>query len=70
VGIENKRKTRSFYFTKEVRKSFESLKAAFTTALILIYFDPSKKIRVEIDTSKFAIAGSISQQFNAGNRTK
>ncbi len=60
VGMENRRKTGSFYFTEEVRKSFESLKAAFTTAPVLIYFDPSKKIKVEINASKFAITGSIS----------
>jgi hypothetical protein len=60
VGMENGRKTGSFYFTKEVRKSFKSLKVIFTTAPVLIYFDPSKKIRVETDTSKFIITGSIS----------
>jgi hypothetical protein len=70
VGMENGRKTGSFYFTEEARKSFESLKAAFTTAPVLIHFDPSKKIRVETDASKFAIAGSISQQFDAGDGTK
>jgi hypothetical protein len=68
--MENRRKTGPFHFTKEARKSFESLKAAFTTTPVLIHFNPAKKIRVETNTSKFAITGSISQQFNTGDGTK
>ncbi len=68
--MENGKKTRPFHFTKEARKSFKSLKAAFTITLILIHFNPAKKIKIEINALKFAIASSISQQFNAGNKTK
>ena len=59
-GMENGRKTGPFHFSNKARKSFKSLKDAFIKAPVLIHFDPSKKIRVKTDASKFAIAGSIS----------
>ncbi len=60
IGIKNGKKTRPFYFIKEAKKSFKSLKAAFIIMPILIYFNPAKKIRVEINALKFAIASFIS----------
>ena len=64
-GIEKGRKTGAFEFIAEARASFEALKIAFTSTPVLIHFDPSKKIRVETDASKFAIAGAISQQVSS-----
>jgi hypothetical protein len=43
-------------------QSFRQLKAAFTTAPILVHFDPAKPIRLETDASGYAIAGIILQQ--------
>ncbi len=60
IGIENGKKTRPFHFIKKAKKSFKSLKAAFIITLILIYFNPAKKIKIEINALKFAIASSIS----------
>jgi hypothetical protein len=62
VGIENRRKTGPFTFTLKAKASFEKLKKAFTTALFLIYFDLNKPIRVETDTSTYAITRTVSQQ--------
>ena len=42
----------------------------FTLVPVLVHFDPSKKVRVETDASKFAIAGTISQQHETSDGTK
>ena len=59
VSMENGRKTTPFKWTLDAEQSFQELKAAFTQALILIYFDPFKKIRVKTNAFKFAIASYI-----------
>jgi hypothetical protein len=48
-------------WTEAADKAFKWLKEAFTTATILAHFDPRKRIRVETDASKFAIAAILSQ---------
>jgi hypothetical protein len=45
-----------------MRQSFRQLKTAFTSAPVLIHFDPAKLIRLERDAMGYAIAGIISQQ--------
>jgi len=70
TGMENGRKTGPYHFGKEARESFMNLKHAFSQPPVLIHFDPSKKIRVETDASKFAVTGSISQQIESDNGTK
>jgi hypothetical protein len=42
-------------------KSFEKLKHCFTTAPILIHFDPHHECIVETDASDFALGGTLSQ---------
>jgi hypothetical protein len=42
-------------------KAFENLKHCFTTAPILIYFDPQQECIVETDTSDFALGVTLSQ---------
>jgi hypothetical protein len=59
-GIEKGRKSGPFIWTDEAAESFKTLKKAFTITPVLVYFDPSKKIRVETDASKFAITSTIS----------
>jgi hypothetical protein len=59
-GMEKGRKSGPFIWTDEAAESFKTLKKAFTITPVLVHFDPSKKIRVETDISKFAIAGTIS----------
>ncbi len=70
IGIENRRKTGPYYFSKEARESFINLKYTFSQPPVLIHFDSLKKIHVKTDTSKFVIIGLISQQINSPNRTK
>jgi hypothetical protein len=60
-GMERGRKTSPFQWIEVAQESFQLLKDAFTLTLVLVHFDPSKKVRVETDASKFAIAGTISQ---------
>ncbi len=41
---------------------FRQLKTAFTSASVLVHFDPAKPIGLETDASGYAIACIISQQ--------
>ena len=50
-----------FSFTEEARESFRRLKHAFTTAPILLHFDPKRKIQLETDASGVAISAILSQ---------
>ena len=50
-----------FTFTKEAKESFEKLKLVFTTAPMLLHFDPKRKIQLETDGSGVAISAIISQ---------
>ena len=42
--------------------AFESLKKAFTSALILAHVDPEKPFIIEADASDFALGSILSQQ--------
>lgn len=46
--------------------AFEKLKQAFTTAPVLASFDPEKEIRVETDSSDYAIGAVLSQPNEQG----
>jgi hypothetical protein len=56
-----------FEWTKDCQEAFETLKVAFTTAPILIHFDPAKESLVETDASNFVTAGVISQRGEDGH---
>jgi hypothetical protein len=58
-GIEKGRKSGPFIWTDKAAKSFKTLKEAFTITPVLVYFDPSKKIRIKTDALKFVITGTI-----------
>jgi hypothetical protein len=59
-GIITGVKTGPFELTPKTLDTFKKLKAAFTSALVLYYFDPAKALRLEIDISSFVITGVIS----------
>ena len=48
-------------FPPPARAAFEALKAAFTTAPVLNYFDPTRRTVVETDASDWASGGVLSQ---------
>jgi len=48
-------------WSEEATKSFLYLKNALISAPILKYFDPNKKIVIEVDASDFAVGGILSQ---------
>ena len=50
----------------EQAKSFKALKRAFTSALVLVYYNYIKKIVVEIDVLNQASSGVLSQYNNNG----
>ena len=50
-----------FTLDAEVKMTFEWLKAAFVTALILRHFDPTQKICIKSDASGFTISAIIFQ---------
>ena len=49
-----------FELTKEVRTTFEELKVAFTTAPVLWHYNTNLPVRLETDTSSFAISRILS----------
>src|SRR5467141_1786318 len=49
-------------FDESCRKSFNNLKAAFTTAPCLIHWKPDQQVILETDASDYAIAGTLSHQ--------
>lgn len=55
-----------FCWTPEAEDGFQLLKEAFTTAPVLMHFDPEKPIIVETDASDYVSAGVLSQQDDAG----
>ena len=50
-------------FTLDVKAkmAFEQLKAAFVTVSMLCYFNPTQKIYIESDASRFAVLAIIFQ---------
>jgi hypothetical protein len=48
-----------FKFKEIAKATFKLLKIFFTCASILIHFNSSKPIKIEIDISEFAIAGIL-----------
>ena len=53
-----------FNFGNKEKASFEALKAAFTTALVLQYPDQDHKFHLETDMSEFTIRGVISIKYD------
>lgn len=53
-------KTAKLEWTPECDAAFTQLKAAFTTAPILAYFDPAKETMLETDASDHVVAGVLS----------
>ena len=62
---KGKFKGKKLVLTKETKEAFEELKQFFTTALILVHYDPAQRIMVESDASSFAISVVISQLLEA-----
>jgi hypothetical protein len=62
-GSQKGRKTGVFTWETTQQKAFDQLKTAFTTAPVLIHFDPAKPIRVETDASGVACGGVLSQPY-------
>ena len=55
------RKGKEFFWNDDHERAFESLKTAFTTALVLQLFDFEKRCVMETDASDFVSAGVLSQ---------
>ena len=53
--------TERFVWTSDTQLAFDSLKARFTSGLVLRHFDPSLPCVVDTDASDFAIGASLSQ---------
>jgi hypothetical protein len=60
-GSQKGRKTGVFTWEITQQKAFDQLKTAFTTALVLIHFDPTKPICIETDASGVACRGILLQ---------
>ena len=64
MGGKVGRFSKMFKLTKEMRATFKELKVAFTTAPVLWHYNTNLLVRLETDTSGFAILGILSQQNN------
>jgi hypothetical protein len=60
-GSKNGKKEGPFWWPDDAEQAFRKLIKAFTTAPMLMHFDPRRRIRVETDASVFAIAAILSQ---------
>jgi hypothetical protein len=54
-----------FSWTEQADAAFELLKTAFSSAPILVHWDPDRPTRVETDASNKAISGILSQQVDS-----
>ena len=54
------RKGTQWYFTDKVQKSFNALKAAFTSAPVLTNWEPNKPLIIEMDASDYALGAILS----------
>ena len=66
IFMEKDNQEELFNFGDKEKASFETLKAAFTTAPMLQYPDQGRKFRLETDTSEFAIGEVISVKCDDG----
>ena len=60
------KKDAKYEWTSEQQEAFETLKRKFTTAPVLVHFDPSKAIFLETDASDFALGACLSQPDSSG----
>jgi RNase H-like domain found in reverse transcriptase/Reverse transcriptase (RNA-dependent DNA polymerase)/Integrase zinc binding domain/Chromo (CHRromatin Organisation MOdifier) domain/Integrase core domain len=60
-GSKNGRKSGPFLWDGTAEGAFRTLCQAFRPGIILVHFDPEKRIRVETDASGFALSGILSQ---------
>ena len=60
-GSKNNRQSGPFFFPNSAQEAFNKLRECFTTAPILVYFDPTLRIWVETDASIIGLAGILSQ---------
>ena len=58
----------SFSLLRAALKVFKALKKIFMSASLLHYFDENKLMRVETDTSEFAIDRILTQQFEINSQ--
>ena len=66
IFMEKDNQEELFNFGDKEKASFETLKAAFTTAPMLQYPDQGRKFHLETDTSEFAIGEVISVKCDDG----
>ena len=58
-GSKNGKKTGPFEWPIKAQEAFRKLRDIFTTAPILVHFDPELRIRVETDALDYALAGIL-----------
>ena len=59
--LKKEHMARKFNWSREAKAAFEQLKTAFTTAPILMHFDPEQPTILEADASTHALGAVISQ---------
>jgi hypothetical protein len=59
-------KDKEFNWTREAQEAMDELKRVFTTSPVLASFQPDKEIRVETDSSDYALGAVLSQPNEQG----
>ena len=54
-GSKDGRQDGPFVFTADAQEAFKKLKEVFTTALMLVHFDPKKRGMIKTDASRFGL---------------
>jgi len=60
------RKDQKWDWTEKQEKAFRELKERFTKELVLAVLDLDKKMRIEVDTSDYAMGGVLSMECDDG----
>jgi hypothetical protein len=69
VPLTNMTKSdQKFHWTADCQRAFKELKTRFTTAPILIHFNPELETWVEVDASDLVVAGILSQMSDGNLR--
>ena len=65
--VKGKFNNKNFAMTAEALEAFNELKKHFTTAPMLMHYEPKRQITLKTDVSAFAISRIISQLIKTSN---
>jgi len=70
LGGYQKDPKKKWEWPSDAIEAFENLRAAFSTAPVLVYFDPTQPIIIQTNASDFAMAGILLQPSGTATGTE